>query len=73
LTTPERFFILIPEGKMRFQGETGFLTAAGRKRKFLSLNPVRGAEEFRIVSEEPGKLCMRSGSCRYLFDIGKIR
>jgi len=71
LTTPERTFILHPEGKMEFQGETGFLTAAGRKRKFLK--PVRGTEEFRIVSEEPGKLCLRSGSGRYLFDIGKIR
>ena len=37
LTTPERSFILIPEGEIGFQNETGFVIAAGRKRKFLTL------------------------------------
>jgi hypothetical protein len=47
LTTPERKFILIPEGKMGFQNKIGFVTAASRKRKFLS--PVR-VTEFRQSS-----------------------
>lgn len=36
MTTPERLYIFILEGKIGFQDEIGFVTGVSRKRKFLS-------------------------------------
>jgi hypothetical protein len=45
VTASDRSFILVSEGKMGFQDVTGFATAAGRKRKFLSLTSSRGSAD----------------------------